>query len=126
MSWIKRNLFFVIGSVVALALLGLAGFYNFTRWQANNSALEELNGQFAELKRLTELNPHPGNAKQDNIKAADEQEAEVRRALAKLGKYFERIPAIPDNPNVTSEQFAAELRRTVDALQREATYASVV
>ena len=36
MSWIKRNLFFVIGSVVALALMGLAGWFLYTKWNLNN------------------------------------------------------------------------------------------
>ena len=28
MAWIKRNLFFVIGGILAIGLLGAAGFYD--------------------------------------------------------------------------------------------------
>ena len=31
MAWVKRNLFLLIGGLVALALLGLAGFYLYQR-----------------------------------------------------------------------------------------------
>ena len=40
MSWIKRNLFFLVGGVVAAALLGLAGWYCYSKWQLNNENLE--------------------------------------------------------------------------------------
>jgi len=36
MSWIKRNLIFVICGVAAVVLLGLAGWYLFAQWNLNN------------------------------------------------------------------------------------------
>ncbi len=42
MIWIKRNLFFVIGGVLALGLLGAAGFYDYTSWRRNTVAFDKL------------------------------------------------------------------------------------
>ena len=73
MDWVKRNLYFVVGSAVALLLLGLAGFYLYRGWSANHQIAEKLSGQYAELKRLYNLDPNPGSDKINNIKAAREQ-----------------------------------------------------
>ena len=41
MTWIKRNLYFVIGSVVAVVLMALAVFYSLQKTAANAKAYEE-------------------------------------------------------------------------------------
>jgi hypothetical protein len=134
MDWIKRNLWFVIGGVVALGLLGGAGWYNYTRYTAYAAAKEKLNGNYEELKRLHSLNPSPGNEKVDNIKNAREQEALVRAMLGKLGRYFQPIPpvvnltsnAMSHQMMVTGEDYAAALRQVIDQLQKEAAASSVI
>ena len=60
MDWIKRNLYFLIGSLVALALMGLAGWYLYSKWQLNNDILGKLDEQYAELKRLNRAEPPSG------------------------------------------------------------------
>lgn len=125
MSWIKRNLGFVIGSVVALALMGMTGWYLYSKWQLNNVILDQLNEQYAKLQRLNGQNPHPGSDKVDNIKAAKEQQQELRAFIGKTRPYFQRIPAIPDLPKVTDRDFSAALSRTIYQLHRDATRASV-
>jgi hypothetical protein len=125
MAWIKRNLFFVIGAVVALALLGFAGFYTYSGWQHNAAEREKLNAQYEELKRLNNLNPHPGFGTVDNIKIAREQLKELHEVLDRAAKNFQSPAAIPNTPQVTSGDFTAALRRTVDQLTREAATASV-
>ena len=50
MAWIKRNLFFVIGGVIALALLGAAGFYDFKSRSRNEAAFANLNEIYETLK----------------------------------------------------------------------------
>lgn len=125
MDWIKRNLFFFVGSLVAVLMLGAAGFYLYTRWQLNNEKLEKWNADSAELQRLNQENPHPGAGQVDNIKAAKEQQQQVKDIIAKTHKYFQPIPALPDSTNVTSQEFTAALRRMIDHLQKEATNASV-
>ena len=54
MAWIKRNLYFLIGGVVALALLGAAVFYLFTKNQMNNELTEKLDAAYGELTQLNQ------------------------------------------------------------------------
>jgi len=125
MVWIKRNLFFVIGAVVALALLVFASYYNYTGWKHKVTEGENLNGKYEELKRLNNQNPHPGFAKVDNIKLAREQQKEIREALGKAAEYFQAPSAIPSPKNINSSQFTAALRETINQLSREAAGVSV-
>lgn len=126
MDWIKRNLFFVISAVAAAALLGGAGYYLYANWKANNEQLTKLNEAYQVLDRLSKQEPHPGDGKKvDNITRAKQQEQQLRSYMQNAAKHFGRIPEIPETKPVTSEAFAAALRRTVDQLQRDATNASV-
>jgi len=132
MDWIKRNLFFVIGGVVVLGLLGGAGYYSYHRYQTYTTAKEKLNASYEELKRLHSLRPSPGNEKVDNTKLAREQEAEVKALLGKMGRYFQPIPAVVPQTSaaghvvVTGEDYAAALRQVIDQLQKEAASGSVL
>ncbi len=127
MDWIKRNLYFLIGSLVALALMGLAGWYLYSNWQLNNEILGKLDEQYAKLKRLNGQNPHPGSGKVDNIKAAKEQQQELRAYIQKARQYFQPCPRIPDpeSGKLTSQEFSSALSRTIDQMQRDAAKASV-
>ena len=125
MGWIKRNLLFAIGGVVAVVLLLGAAFYDWRSWSHNSTSFDRLNEIYGKLKELNDKKILPGNAKIDNIKTAKEQEAEVRAWMAQAREYFTPIAPIPDAGEVTSEAFAAELRRTIDQLQHQAEASSV-
>jgi hypothetical protein len=128
MAWIKRNLFFVIGGLLALGLLGAAGYYNYREWKRNAAAYDTLKQYYDTLRNLiTTPKISPGNDKVDNIKAAKEQEGQIRDWIRQAADCFQPIAPIPApvNGNVTSEAFAAALRRTIDQLQHEAEAASV-
>jgi len=125
MSWLKRNLYFVIGSVVALALMGLAGWFLYSKWTLNNDNLVKLNADYEELKSLNSKIPHPGAGQVNNIKLAQEQRDQVREFIKKTRVHFEPIPHIPDMPKVTDHDFSVALSRTIEQLQRDATNASV-
>lgn len=127
MSWIKRNLYFVIGGVVALALMGLAGWYLYDNWQSNNEVLAKLNEQYSKLQELNDEKPHPGSASGpvDNIKNAKTYQEELHAYMQKARAYFQPIPSIPASTNVNNQEFTAALRRTIDQLQHDATTASV-
>jgi hypothetical protein len=125
MGWVKRNLFFAVGGVIALLLLGAAAFYDYKGWSHNSAAFDKLNEIYGTLKDFGGRKPSPGNAKIDNIKTAKEQEREVLDWVNGTGDYFKPITPIPDSPEVTSEAFAAALRRMIDQLQHEADAASV-
>ncbi len=125
MDWIKRNLYFLIGGTVALALMGLAGWYLFSMWQKNNAILEDLDKEYGELANLNNLNPHPGSSKVDNIKIAKEQRQQLRDYIQKARPYFQRIAPVPDLPKLTDREFSAALSRAIDQMQRDAASASV-
>ena len=134
MAWIKRNLFFVMGGILALGLLGAAGFYNYKGWSHNSAAFDQLNGIYKTLRDLTSSVDSTGkkkfslgNEKVDNIAAAREQERQIRDWIRQAADYFQPIAPIPNTGNnaVSSEAFAGALRRTIDQLQHEADAASV-
>jgi hypothetical protein len=125
MSWIKRNLFFVIGSLVALVLMGLAGFFLYSKWSLNNQVLATLNSDYEELKKLNSASPHPGSGTVDNIAAAKEQREQLLAFLKKTRAYFEPCPRIPDEPKVSDRDFSAALSKTLEQLRLAATNASV-
>jgi hypothetical protein len=127
MDWIKRNLYFLIGSLVALALMGLAGWYLYSKWELNNTLLEQLNGQYAELKRLSEQKPHPGSGSVDNIQEAKKQQKQLRDWILTACQHFQRIAPIPvsESGKVTPEQFTYALSRTIDQLTHAASSANV-
>ncbi len=130
MNWIKRNMFFVIGAVVALGLLGFAGYYNYAGWRHNVEARDERITAYEELKRLNNQPIHPGSGKVDNIKAAREQQKVVLGMVAKATRNFRSAQPIPvpvaGGTNITSSQFNAALRDTINQLTRDASAASVI
>jgi hypothetical protein len=117
----------VIGGILAIGLLGAAGYYNFKSWQRNAAAFDKLNEIYGTLRNLTGQKPSPGNDKVDNIAAAREQEGKIRDWIRQAADYFQPIAPIPNTGTntVSSEAFAAALRRTIDQLQHEADTASV-
>ncbi|MEI6193036.1 MAG: Amuc_1100 family pilus-like protein [Verrucomicrobiota bacterium] len=125
MAWIKRNLFFVIGGVVALLLLGAAAFYDYQGWSRNTEKFDKLNEIYGTLKQLNDQKPSPGDTKINNTQTAKDQEKEIRAWIEQTGNYFKPIAPVPNSPEVTSEAYAAALRRTIDQLQHEADGASV-
>lgn len=127
MAWIKRNLFFVVGSAVALALLVLAGIYGYNSYNHNAAAFEKLNEIYGKLQEFNSQKISPGNAKINNVEAARQQEKQIRAFMAQTGDHFQPIAPIPNMTNgaVSSELFASALRRTIDQLQREADIANV-
>ncbi len=127
MSWIKRNLYFLIGSAIALALIGLAGWFLYTKWQLNGDNLAKLNADYATLSELNGKKPHPGNDKIDNIAAAVNQTTQLLAFKEKARAHFQRILPIPDVPKaeLTDQSFATNFSRTINQLQRDATNASI-
>jgi hypothetical protein len=126
MSWIKRNLYFVILSVVGLALMGVAGWFAYSKWNANNLTLSSLNDDYSHLRDLNNQNPHPGSGQIDNIKTAKEQREELLASVKKTRVVFEPITPIPNETKITDRDFSAALSQTIAQLQRAATNSSVI
>jgi len=125
MGWIKRNLIFVIGGVLALVLLGVAGDFIYNGWSHNSEAAGKLNEIYDTLKSLAAQKPSPGNEKINNTKIAQEQIQQLRAWIANATACYQPVPAIPEDKIVSNEAFASALRRTVDGLQHEADSAGV-
>ena len=129
MAWIKRNLFFVIGSFIALVLMGVGGYWLYTQIALESQVADQIAAQYAELTRLNNLNPNPGDTKTiDNVKATKEEEAQLRAYINKMTPFFQRITPIPDagTNKVSNSEFAAELRNTVALLRKSASQQSVL
>lgn len=126
MDWIKRNLYFVIGSLVALALMGGGGWYFYSKLKANNEVIDKLNEQYSKLQELINQKPHPGRPPQsDNIALAQEQQKQLRDFMQKTRQAFQPIPPIPEEPKVSDQDFSSALHHTVDQLQKQATNSGV-
>jgi hypothetical protein len=125
MSWIKRNLYFLIGTLVALLLMGAAGWYLYSQWQVYGENREKLNKDYELLASLNKQNPHPGARDINNITNAQGQAREWGALGDRLREGFGKIPPIPESPDLTDQAFSAALSRTISQLQREATNSSV-
>jgi hypothetical protein len=127
MAWIKRNLYFLIGSLVALGLMGVGGYLLYTQISAENEVTDAIEKAYHDLNELNMQNPHPGNDKIDNIQAAKDQQIALRTYIDKSRSYFQRTTPIPDTSTnrVTNADFAKQLRNTVVELQRNAKQQSV-
>jgi hypothetical protein len=125
MAWIKRNLFFVGGGLLALVLLAGAGFYDFQSLGRNSAAKQKLSEIYGQLNELNKHKPSPSD---ENTTAAREQEGQLRKWLAQTKNYFKPIELIPapTGGEVKSDQFANALRRTIHDLQQESASASVL
>lgn len=127
MDWIKRNLVFVIGGVITLVLMGLAGWYSFSGWSNNAKQKELITAAYEELNTLYANKPAPGDGKKvDNIKLAKEQQKEAQEFNNKLAGYLEKIPSLPPGTNIAGRDYSAALQETISQLQREATNNSVI
>ena len=122
MGWLKRNLLFAIGLVVAVGMLGAAGYYDYAGWSHNQTAFDHLNEIYSKLAELNSKKPSPGNNQVDNVATAKEQERQLREWISKTRNYFQPIAPIPSLTNgpVSSELFGNALNRTVAQLQRDA------
>lgn len=119
MGWIKRNLVFFISGVIALVLLGAAGFYIFQGWSHNFDQGRALDDIYAKLQQLASEQPQPGNDKHDNIKLAKDQDQQLQDWINEASSRFHSIPAIPQG-DVNSMNYGNALNATVYQLQQEA------
>jgi hypothetical protein len=128
MDWIKRNLYFVIFMVLALFLMGGSGWYLYSSWSLNAQKYAEFSETYSRLKTLNDQSPNPGEegmGKVDNVAAAKEQEAELRKVMDRSLAYYERIKRIPDLPKVNDHDFSTALSLAIAQMQRAASNANV-
>ncbi|HTV43642.1 MAG TPA: Amuc_1100 family pilus-like protein [Candidatus Sulfotelmatobacter sp.] len=124
MGWIKRNLLFTIGGVIALALLGASIFYNYKSWRHNSDSWAALQSAYNELGNDYKQVPTPA---QTNIDMARLQERQLRDWIALAHAHFVPVAPIPNPPNgvVTPTALSESLRRTIHDMQVQAVAANV-
>jgi hypothetical protein len=119
MGWIKRNLFFTIGGVIALALLGASCYYNFKSWRHNSDSWDALKGAYDSLRNDYDAKPTPSET---NIITAGLQEKQLRNWIGQAHTHFAPVPPIPNPPDgvVTTTALSESLRRTIHDMQVKA------
>ena len=118
MLWIKRNLFLVVGGVMALGLLGLGGYYFWTSYEDNKAVEGKLEESKADLKRLSDLTPA---ASKDNIDKAKTEVEKLKSAIAQTKLSFTPLPY----EKVKGQAFKTNLDTAIDELLKRAERASV-
>lgn len=114
MSWIKRNLAFVISLAVAVALLIGGAVYLFSAQSEAEAANGELEAKKNEYDTLVKREPYP-NAK--NIDLAKEEQARFSELKSKALATFSQYPTFQTLDDAT---FKALLTRTIADLERSA------
>lgn len=126
MAWIKRNLFFVLGGVISLAMLGAAGYYIYAGWSSNSASFDSLNEVVGNYRNLIDQKPSPGNDRIDNTEIARDQDKQLRDWINSTAAFFQPIASIPPAGTVTGASFSSALQKTLDQLQHEADAAGVL
>ena len=114
MSWIKRNLAFVISLAVAVALLIGGVVYLFSAQSEAEAATGELEAKKNEYDTLVKREPYP-NAK--NIELAKAEQVRFNELKSEALTTFSQDPALGTLDDAT---FKALLTRTIGDLERSA------
>lgn len=108
MKWLKQNLLLVVGGLVALGLLGFAGYFLYDKIQQKNGVTEQLTAGTAELERLVKRPVYPN---EENIKAAQAEQKRLAASLQTVKNYF---PPVSHNTNsLEGSSFKAFLENSI-------------
>src|SRR5580693_5579214 len=108
MTWIKRNLYFLLCTLVAFGLMVWGGFFLFSAVSGETEITGKITERWDTLKKLYDMNPNPGSGDVDNVKEAKDQNAELETYIKQAGAYFRSPPPIPNEPKVDNADFAAQ------------------
>src|SRR3989441_8053010 len=120
MNWLKRNLFLVVGGVVALALLGFAIFFLLTRKHDVDAVTADLNTRTEEWKQLVASDPYPN---QENIESAKREQKKLAGFLDQTRKFFVPVASFPTN--LDGATFKNLLETTISELVQDAEKSGV-
>src|SRR6266542_6668155 len=113
MTWLKKNLYWVVGGVIALGLLGGSFFYLYTNMQSEKEIDEKLQQKQAKGQDLI----NAGTAGTEGIQVGKQDQQRVKALLNDIRKFFTPIPY----PSVKdSHEFRLLLDQTIEHLEREA------
>src|SRR5258705_9164498 len=116
MAWIKRNLSLVISGVVALALLGVGGWYLWSAIQKDKEVDTAINQIKSEIEGLLGKQPTP-NAQ--NLADAKRQLERLNVFMLSAKKQFPPTP--PPGQPLDNQSFKSLLQTTVDELHKQAS-----
>ncbi len=119
MLWLKRNLFLVVGGLIALGLLGVAGFFLYSNYQKDAEVTGQLSAKTDELKTLTERDPYPDDK---NITLAKKEQERAQIFLKQAQKY---LGSAPPSGKLDNAAFKALLENTIFELKKKAENAGV-
>ena len=119
MAWIKNNLFWVVFGVIALSLMGLAGYFLYSNIQRNDEVKLQLQTQVQSLAELSLTEPFPNASTLAGI-AADQVRVQQVLSDSRKAFQFNPKPALLDDRG-----FKLMLEKTIADLKQEATAAGV-
>lgn len=119
MTWIKRNLIFVITAFVGVVLIGWAVWSWLGVKSEDDQAKTDFDTVMNELNQLRTMNPYPTP---EHIEAAKGEATQMRGLVADYQTVFAPFPPVPAMDEKT---FAAELSRRVALWQNEAKTTAV-
>jgi hypothetical protein len=123
MQWIKRNLFFVVGGVVALALMGAAGWFVYTNIQKDREIQEGEDGLQKQVSEAQRLSTAPASPTEENIKAAKEETRRLKEFRTSLKELFAPAPVFPKTDDKGFKDF---LEKNISELTMAASNANVL
>jgi hypothetical protein len=118
MVWVKRNLGLVIGAVIAIVLLGVAGAYLWQQRSEDQRVTGELDTATTRFQELLNRPLHPGGeGTVNNIDLAKQENERLQKHLDKVRMQFGKneVPT-----NISNREFRALLDNTVADLQKKA------
>jgi hypothetical protein len=122
MAWIKNNVFWVIGGLIAIGLLGGSSWFLYSALQMDKEIDAQLAKKRAKLTELASAKPHPGVGEVDNMTAAKADAERVQKFLDRVRAYFVpiQVPEVKD-----SREFKMLLNNTLFELNELAEASQV-
>jgi hypothetical protein len=119
MTWIKRNLIFVITVAVGVLLAGWAGYSLMGAMNEDKQVQDDFTSVVNQLTTVRSMNPYPTP---ENIESAKAEAAQMRGLLGDFHKVYAPFPPVP---NLDEKAFAAELSRRISGWTADAKNTAV-
>ncbi|MBI3415826.1 MAG: hypothetical protein HY043_11010 [Verrucomicrobia bacterium] len=118
MGWIKKNLFWVVGGLVAVGLLGVSFFYLYVNMQKEKQLDEEIAAKLAKREEAQKVGV-PGK---DAIEATKQDQQRVEKLAGSTLDFFR--PVARDLPK-SGSAFQSRLDVVLDVLEKSAEASAV-
>ena len=114
MAWIKRNLLFVVGLAVAVALLGIGVFYLLGTMEEADRVSADLDAKNQQLDGLVKREPYPNTENIEKVKV-EQKRVEDFKVAARA-----RFDTLAKPEALDNASFKSLLEGTITALARDA------